>query len=179
MTRAWTAHQRELRAFLRHALHDESVVDDVLQDTFLKALRAGRDFCRLDDPRAWLYRVARNTLTDRLRTAHRHDPLDGLADELAQPEAEPAAAVDALAGCLERVLGELAADDALILRACDLDGMTQREFAERHGLSLAAAKSRLLRARRRARDRLTCACQVRFDDEGRVDGHVPRPHPSN
>ena len=43
MTRAWTAHQRELRAFLRHALHDESVVDDVLQDTFLKALRAGRD----------------------------------------------------------------------------------------------------------------------------------------
>lgn len=177
VTRAWTAHQRELRAFLRHALHDDSAADDVLQETFVKAMRAGRDFCRLDDPRAWLFRVARNTLTDRLRTLRRHDSLERFEGSLAQPEPDPAPAVDALAGCLHRVLGELAADDALILRACDLEGMTQREFAERHGLSLSAAKSRLLRARLRMRDRLTCACQVRFDDDGRVDGHVPRPDP--
>jgi RNA polymerase sigma-70 factor (ECF subfamily) len=76
------------------------------------------------------------------------------------------------------VLGELAAEDAAIVRACDLEGLTVREFAERHGLSLSAAKSRLLRARQRLRDRLTTVCQVRFDDDGCVSGHVPRPDPA-
>jgi RNA polymerase sigma-70 factor (ECF subfamily) len=175
VTRAWAAHERELRAFLRHALRDECAADDVLQDTFVKAMRAGRDFCSLDDPRAWLFRVARNTLTDRLRLARPHDRLDHHADTLAQPEPEQPPAVDALAGCLERVLGELALADAAILRACDLDGLTQREFAERQGLSLAATKSRLLRARQRLRERLVTACQVRFDPGGCVCGHVPRP----
>ena len=66
-------------------------------------------------------------------------------------------------------------DDAAILRACDLEGQTQRDFAEAHGLSLPATKSRLLRARQRLRDRLTTACQVRFESDGSVASHVPRP----
>jgi RNA polymerase sigma-70 factor (ECF subfamily) len=40
----------------------------VLQDVFLKALRAGQNFCMLDNPRAWLFQVARNALVDRLRS---------------------------------------------------------------------------------------------------------------
>ena len=86
------------------------------------------------------------------------------------------APVDALTDCLTRCLGELSPDDAAIVRACDLDGQTvQRALREAHGLSLPAAKSRLLRARQRLRERLTTACQVRFDADGSVAGHVPRP----
>ena len=84
------------------------------------------------------------------------------------------APVDALSGCLARCLGELTAEDAAILRACDLEGQTTRAFADTYGLSLAAAKSRLLRARQRLRAQLTSACQVRFADDGSVDGHVSR-----
>ena len=72
-------------------------------------------------------------------------------------------------------MAELSADDAAILAACDLGGQTLRAFAETQGLGLSAAKSRLLRARQRLRDRLTTACQVRFDPDGTVAGHVPRP----
>jgi RNA polymerase sigma-70 factor (ECF subfamily) len=72
-------------------------------------------------------------------------------------------------------LGELSVEDGAIVRACDLQGQTQQDFAEAHGLSLSAAKSRLLRSRQRLRDRLTTACQVRFEHDGSVAGHVPRP----
>ncbi len=82
--------------------------------------------------------------------------------------------MDALAGCIARVLGELPTNDAAILRACDLDGDTQKAFAQRNGLTLAAAKARLLRARKRMRAQLNAACQVSFDPDGRVSGHVPR-----
>lgn len=172
---AWRAHEAELRSFLRHQLSDGHAAEDLLQDVFLKAMRQGQDFCSLDNPRAWLFQVARHAVIDRARVGKVHLPLDAVALDIPAPEPEGPEPVDALAGCLERVLTELPADDAAILRACDLEGQTQREFAEQQGLSLPAPKSRLLRARQRMRDQLSTACQVRFEDDGRVGGHVPRP----
>ena len=53
-------------------LSDGDAADDVLQDVFVKAMRQGQGFCSLDNPRAWLFQVARNALVDRARTAHAH-----------------------------------------------------------------------------------------------------------
>lgn len=171
---AWRAHEGELRGYLRHRLSDSDAADDVMQDVFIKAMRQGSTFCTLDNPRAWLFQVARNALVDRLRTAHPTEPLPDDLAEIAVLAAQPLAPVDALADCLTRVIGELPAADAMILRACDLQGQTQRAFADANGLSLPATKSRLLRARQRLRERLTTACQVRFEEDGSVGGHVPR-----
>lgn len=174
---AWRAHEGELRRYLRHRLPEAATADDMLQDVFLKAMRQGQGFCTLDHPRAWLFQVARNALADRAR-ARAARPVEPLPEELdpaqlAAPEAEPAP-IDALAECVTRVLGELAVEDASVLRACDLEGRTQRDFAEAQSLSLPAVKSRLLRARRRLRERLIRSCQVRFDVGGSVSGHVQR-----
>jgi len=174
VTAAWQAHEAELRAYQRHHTADAEAAEDVLQDAFVKALRQGPGFCTLDQPRAWLFQVARNALIDRARTAHPHEPFtDELAETLPQ-EAQAVAPVDALAGCLARTLAELAEDDQHILHACDLEGQTQRAYAQAHGLSLPATKSRLLRARQRLRDRLTNVCRVRFERDGSVCGRAGR-----
>jgi RNA polymerase sigma-70 factor (ECF subfamily) len=172
---AWQAHEGELLGYLRHRLSDVDAAADVLQDVFVKAMRQGQGFCSLDNPRAWLFQVARNALVDHLRTAHATEPMPDEPAEPAAPPQETLAPVDALTDCLTRCLGELSPDDAAIVRACDLDGQTVRRFGEAHALGLPAAKSRLLRARQRLRQRLTTACQVRFDADGSVAGHVPRP----
>ncbi|MEO8080389.1 MAG: sigma-70 family RNA polymerase sigma factor, partial [Caldimonas sp.] len=171
---AWQAHHAELLGYLTHRLSDAATADDLLHDVFVKAMRQGQGFCTLDNPRAWLFQVARNALVDRARAAHPADPLPDGADELAAPEPQTLAPVDALASCVSRCLEELTDEDAAILRACDLGGQTARAFADAHDLNLPAAKSRLLRARQRLRAQLTTACQVRFGDDGSVDGHVPR-----
>lgn len=176
---AWAAHESALRGYLRHQLADEHAAEDLLQDVFVKAMRQGEAFCSLDNPRAWLFQVARHALIDRARVARPQVALHEIEHALEAPAEEALAPVDALSGCVARVLGELAAEDAAVLRACDLEGMTQREFAEWHGLSLPAAKSRLLRARQRMRDQLTRACQVRFDTDGCVSSHVPRLDPAD
>jgi RNA polymerase sigma-70 factor (ECF subfamily) len=176
---AWKAHEGELLGYLRHRLADADAADDMLQDVFVKAMRHGEGFCTLDNPRAWLFQVARNALVDRVRTTHATEPLPDGPAEPAAPLPESMAPVDALADCLTRAIGELSQDDAAILRACDLEGQTQRAFAAAHGLGLPATKSRLLRARQHLRERLTTACQVRFDADGSVAGHVPRPPASS
>ncbi len=170
VTRAWRVHQREIEGYLRHRLGDGEQAADLLQTVFLKALHEGRRFCELREPRAWLFAVARNALADHLRLRPHHEPLP---DDIEAPTDEPAP-VDTLADCLPAALAALDPDDRDILTQCDLQGMTQKDYASRHGLSLAAAKSRVLRARARLRALLVSTCGVRFDAAtGRVCCALP------
>ena len=176
---AWRQHEAELRGWLLARTHgDEDRADDLLQTVFLKALRHGERFCAVEGSRAWLFTVARNALIDEHRRVRPELPLPADLDAPAAPEPEPAQ-VESLCACLPRALSELDTHDADVLQRCDLEGMTQGEYASLHGLSVPGAKSRLQRARRRLAAHLESACQVRRDDEGRVEGFTRRPPPGD
>lgn len=170
MLGAWQAHEAELLGFLRRQFPDEASAEDILQEVFLRAMQQGAGFCRIESPRAWLFRVARNAVTDSRRTAK---SFQEVPEGLVATDAPELPDVLALEACLARNLARLSPDDQAILRACDLDQRTVREFAEASGLSLSAAKARLLRARGRLRDALVERCRVRFDDAGAVCCHTP------
>ena len=168
---AWDQHRAELRGYLLHRLKNVSQAEDLLQEVFLKAMVQGPRFCTLDNPRAWLYQVARNALVDNLRLTKDAIPLP---DDLVI-EPETMAPVDDLSECVVRVLTELSSEDREVLQMCDIEGMKQQDFAASHGLSLTAVKSRIQRARQRMRAQMTEACQVQFDEAGQVCCHVSRP----
>ena len=167
---AWQAHAPELRHWMRRRLKNPAQADDLLQDLFLKALRQGERFCSVHNARAWLFEVARNLLADRLRVTR--ETIE-LPDDLPAP-APDIDTVDQLTACLPRVLSELSIEDRDAITRCDLQGMSQADFALASGLGLSAAKSRLQRARQRLKTRMTHACQVRLDDAGHVTDFVPR-----
>lgn len=187
LMRAWQACERELHAFLRHRTPAGVSADDLLQDLFLKALLKDRAFCEIENPRAWLFEVARNAAVDRARRTRSNEPLpEDPAVSAVEPAAMGAQAMDALpepglapvdllSACLPRVLTELGADDREALELCDIGGMSQKAFAELKGLSLPGAKSRVQRARQRLRVQLLRSCQVRLDETGAVCCFVPRP----
>jgi len=170
---AWEKHEQELKGFLVNQLQDSQQADDLLQETFIKAIAEGSRFCELDNARAWLFRVTRNQLIDHYRrrkvTVEVPDHLPAIA-----PDDEPVAN---LAQCLPRAIGELSAADGEAIQLCDLDGMSQQDFADHLGISLPGAKSRLQRARRRLKQHLSEACQVRYDEAGNVCCFVPRDSP--
>ena len=177
VVRAWRAHEGELRGYLRHRAGSDALAEDLVQEVFVKALRHRAVFCALGNPRAWLFEVARNALVDQLRALRPSEPLpDDLHDAAAT--ADGIEAIDALAECLPKVMQTLSVADAHILKACDLDGQTVAAYASAHGLTLPAAKARLLRARRRLRAGLIADCAVRFDDIGKVCCHGPRAKPA-
>jgi len=168
---AWHENEAELRGWLRHRLGNPVDADDMLQDLFIKAMRQGERFCAIGNARAWLFEVARNALADRLRLTR--DTIELPAD--LTKEVEEVAPVDSLVACLPRALSELSPEDREAITLCDLEGLPQDEFARRKGLSLPGAKSRVQRARRRLREQLSQACQVRLDAAGQVSDFVPRP----
>ncbi|WP_207891826.1 sigma-70 family RNA polymerase sigma factor [Thiogranum longum] len=173
--KAWNAHENELRAWLRRRLGSQTDAEDMLQDLFLKAMRQDQRFCQLDNARAWLFQVARNALADRLRLSREQV---ALPEDLASDSEEPVA-IASMAACLPRALSELNEEDRDALSHCDLEGMKQKDYANQKNISLPAVKSRVQRARRRLRAHLTEACQVRFDEAGKVCCFEPRSKKSN
>lgn len=167
---AWHRHEGELRAWVRGRLGNGHDTEDMVQELFLKALRHDKKFCEISNARAWLFEVTRNALVDRLRLKKEQVELPY---DLAS-ETNESAAVDNLAACLPRALSELSEEDREVITLCDLEGVNQEDYARLKGLSLPGAKSRVQRARKRLREHLTQACQVRFDEAGKVCCFVPR-----
>ncbi len=164
ITFAWEEYESELRLFLQGQVKSAALAEDLLQDVFVKALAEGSQFCELDNARAWLFRVARNHMTDYFRTHKEYTEVpDDLPDQ--KKNVEP---VVNLAKCLPTAMEKLSPEDHEIIELCDLDGMTQVEYAELKGLALPTAKSRIQRARKRLKQSLHQSCQVILDEQGNV-----------
>jgi len=166
---AWNNHQHELRGFLRGRVTDAQTADDLLQDVFVKALADRKTFCQLENTRAWLYRVAKNRLIDFQRSYKYHaEVTDCLPDRTHEPSP-----LSSLSKCLPPTFKFLPREDQEIIKLCDLEGMHQAEYARLKGLSVAATKSRVQRARKRLKNRLITSCQINFDNRGSVCCFIP------
>jgi RNA polymerase sigma-70 factor, ECF subfamily len=164
ITTAWDKHENELRNYLREHLGNNHLAEDLLQDTFVKALSNNQKFCQLDNPRAWLYRVAKNALIDFRRTDKEHSEVENNTPEL-NNEVAP---VVNLSKCLPQAIKKLSSEDQEIIQYCDLDGLNQNNYAQKKAISLASAKSRIQRARKRLKVELDLACKIVLDEQGNV-----------
>lgn len=127
------------------------VVDDLVQDVFLKAmteLRALRDDAHFG---AWIAAIARNRAVDHYRRVREGQDDDDLAETVAVPEASTGRAEAHAALSVLRSLPE-AYRETLALRL--VEGMTGPEIAARTGLSHDSVRVNLHRGMRRLRERL-------------------------
>ncbi|PSU34010.1 sigma-70 family RNA polymerase sigma factor [Photobacterium lutimaris] len=166
---AWSEHAQALGHWLKAKAKDEPLAEDLLQEVFIRAMIKDHAFCYIENPRAWLYRVANNLLIDHSRKRH---PVQ-LEQDIEQ-ENDSEAVIDTLTQCLTRVLSELPEQDSHVLRACDIQKMPQQEYANQNGLTLPAVKSRLLRARGKLRQQLVSSCKVMLDADQHVCCFTPR-----
>ena len=169
---AWNEHSDELQGFLVQRAGSAEEADDLLQEVFTRAMQEGGAFCELSNARSWLFRVARNQLIDTQRLRKNHDEL---RESGIKAPSKADAPISELQQCIARNLPDLEPADRHILEVCDLEGMTQNDYAAEQGLSLPATKARLRRARQRLRDRLVRNCQVMLDEQGKVCCHRALP----
>lgn len=174
LMQAWQQNEPAIRAWLLSKTRSVEQTDDLMQDTFLKALQHPEKFCSLADSKSWLFKMVRNTWIDQYRTHHATEPLtpEVISDTTISTDEIKAPIVD-LQSCLPRVLSELCEEDRDVIQCCDLNGMTQADYARLRAISTAGAKSRIQRARLKLKQHLTVACQVKLDNQ-RVCCHVPR-----
>lgn len=140
------------------ALRDPAEAEDVTQETFLRALRYRGKFATVDDPKAWLARIAWRLAVERRRKNQRAVAIiDGAGKPLPAPGpgVERQLLDEERQQMLEKLMAGLPESlrDPLVLSA--IEELTPREIAAALGISEAAVRSRAFRARQLLRERLT------------------------
>jgi RNA polymerase sigma-70 factor (ECF subfamily) len=166
--RIWNEHADQLRGFIYRRIPDRSVVDDLVQEVFVKVqsrVDTLKDETRLQ---SWLYQITRNVMIDHFRG---QKPEEELPETLDLPEAEQSRVLEELAECVRPMMDVLPERYRLPLLLSELEGLPQKEVAERLGLSLSATKSRVQRGREQLKDVFTECCHFEIDHRGSVVGY--------
>jgi RNA polymerase sigma factor (sigma-70 family) len=161
--------QSRLRNFIRRRVPDPRDAEDILQDVFYKLVEANRLLMPIDHVTGWLFRVARNRITDLFRkkkpesfsdTAVARDDADNelllFEDLLPSPDAGPEAlyARNLLLDELELAIDELPEEQREIFVAHELEGRSFKEMSAATGVSVNTLLSRKRRAVLHLRERL-------------------------
>lgn len=142
------ATQRQVRRFLHH-LAAPGELDDLTQETYLRALRSLPGFGGRSSARTWLYTIARRVAIDHVRAAMVRPRLAGVEDWQAAADAATTADrprfEDDLA--LRDLLGGLSPERREAFVATQVLGLPYAEAAEVCGCPVGTIRSRVARAR--------------------------------
>jgi len=157
-------HQERVYGFAMRMCRNAEDAKDILQDTFLGVVRSIQEFRAESRFSTWLFRIASNAcLKKRRRGVHDPTPAQELSLDALMPrpdgegrkpeipdwseDAEQALLRGELGGRLEAAIDRLPREYRIVLLLRDVEGLSAEEAAEALGLSVAAVKSRLHRAR--------------------------------
>jgi RNA polymerase sigma factor (sigma-70 family) len=159
--------QSRLRNFIRRRVPDPGDAEDVLQDVFYRLVEANRLLMPIEHVTGWLFRVARNRITDlfRKKEAENFSDLDIVTEEdelvqfedlLPSPDAGPEAlyARHVLLDELERALDELPEEQRDVFVAHEFEGRSFKEISAETGVSVNTLLSRKRYAMLHLRERL-------------------------
>jgi RNA polymerase sigma factor (sigma-70 family) len=144
-----------LRAFIRRRVPDPRDAEDILQEVFYELVEANRLLMPIEHVTGWLFRVARNRITDLFRkkkpeafsdigVADEDGELLRLADLLPSPDAGPDAlyARSVMLDELEFAIDELPEEQREVFVAHELEGRSFKELATETGASVNTLLSR-------------------------------------
>ena len=155
-----------LRNFIRRRVPDPSDAEDILQDVFYRLVEANRLLVPIDHVTGWLFRVARNRITDLFRKKKpesfsdaaiaQEDDFLQLEDLLPSPDAGPEALYvrQVLLEELRLALEELPQEQREVFVAHELEGRSFKDIAAQTGVGMNTLLSRKRYAVLHLRERL-------------------------
>jgi len=161
----FAAESPRLRSFIRRRVRNQADAEDLLQEVFAKLVEANRLLMPIEHVTAWLFRVARNRMTDLLRKRV-PEPFGEIAGEdgerrrleelLPSPDAGPDAVYmrSLLVEELALALDELPAEQRKVFVAHEIEGRSFKELAGETGVSINTLLSRKRYAVFHLRERL-------------------------
>ncbi len=166
----WSQFHERLLSFIRRQVRDVHDAEDILQDVFVRIHSSLPCLKDIESITAWVYRIARNAVTDYYRKrASAAKALGELAEDAGDDEDRPDVTretVNEFSRCLEPLMSELSERHRQAMTLTELNGLTQEDAARQLGLSIPGMKARVQRGRRKLRDVILNCCSVELDRRG-------------
>lgn len=158
-------HESAFRSFLRRRIGNETLADDLLQHSFVRAVEHQHSVRNDESVVAWFYRVLRNTVIDYYRSqlaeSRRNEAFLQELTRLGEDKEPPLDEMKALTcQCLYGVIPELRSNYSELLRRIDLAGESPASVAKELNVTPNNLTVRLHRARKALRAGLEESCGV-------------------
>jgi len=148
----------QLYNFARWLTQDTTEAEDLVQETYAKALRGFSSFQAGTNFRAWMYRILRNSFLSSRTGLRTTIPINTEEDEMLLPAnsttPESVLIEQADRETVQHALADLPVPFREILLLCEVEEMSYQEIAETLTVPMGTVMSRLFRARRALRDLL-------------------------
>ncbi len=148
----------------RYLTGNDPDAEDLVQETYVRALRSSAQFTRGTNLKAWLFRILRNTFISLYRRRRANPTVGGLdtvTPAVEAPGDESWMMDDIELDRLRKIVGEeieaalmTLSEDARTVVLLDLEGLSEAEVADVIGCPVGTVKSRLARARAALRRQL-------------------------
>ena len=156
-------HFAKLYNFAHWLTQDRAAAEDLVQETYMKALRGFSSFQQGTNFRAWMYKILRNTFLTTKAGLKASVSLDIDDDKPAEPTVVETPESVLLARVeletIQNALEKLPVKFREIILLCDLEEMSYQEISETLGIPIGTVMSRLSRARKAMRELLTVKLQ--------------------
>jgi RNA polymerase sigma-70 factor, ECF subfamily len=165
----WKENSQRLENFICSKVNHEDHCHDILHDLFLKISEKEEKLRLVEQPASYVIKMAQNAVIDYYRAKKKAaQQLEENDDYISNDE--QLSVVQLADCCLLSFIKNLPAaySEALIL--ADLEGLSQKELAEKLNISYTAAKSRVQRARKMLKDAILNCCPYQFDKYGNIIG---------
>ncbi len=174
---SWTEFLSRLQRYVGTRVEPGSR-DDVVGDILLRLVQHQDKLVAARDPMAWVTRVAANAVIDHTRRrASEHRAVTAYGIEPAEIDVGIPTDIslsDEIAACVAPLIESLPEPYREALKLVEIGGLSQKEAAERLGLSLSGMKSRVQRGRTKLKLSLLRCCAIQVDRRGGVLAYRPR-----
>lgn len=164
----WEEFSVPLKKFIKKRVTNEQDADDIFQEISLKIHKNIGSVINDNKIHTWIYRVARNTITDYYRRNLNNFVFTDLTEDLESSTDEELSANAEIASCLKVMVDCLPEAYKQAILLTEFQNMTQKELSEKVGISISGAKSRVQRARKMLKEMLLGCCQLEIDSRGNI-----------
>lgn len=161
----WEELNDQLKNYVYSKVKDWGDTRDLLQEIFLKVYTKIESLRNRDKLIPWIFSIARNEVNAFFRARSKSKPMPIAEEEEIFNYNEHFK--DCLMGFVDRLPSKYR--EALVL--IELEGLSQKELAERLGISYSGAKSRVQRGREKLKELFTDCCDIEHDAYGNIIGY--------
>lgn len=168
----WQEYQVALKAFLHSKISNPDDVDDIFQDVLVKTFNNLKTVKDTQSIKSWLFQIANNTIIDFYRSQGKFPTQD--SDLTTIIDENESSVQMSLSQCVEPFINAMPVENAELLRAIDVDGKAQKQYALENGISYSTLKSRVQVSRIKLKALFEECCHFSLDKHGNIIDYDPK-----
>lgn len=162
---------KQIGVYIRKLTSDSEYIDEVTQEVFLKIHHSLGTLKNNEKLTSWLNRIVYTTLMDHYNKRKKTPVPDAMFFDV-QPDDQNDGNPELIA-CVMELLEFLPVEQRELMKAVEIDGLKQTDYAKQNNMKLSTVKSRVQRAKQKIKEQVFSGCFLQTDKFGNVVDYRP------